>query len=251
MSATTTKDESYLGVGKVYARRYGSTDAKRHVGNVSKVSIKQKLKTIDIKDYTKPGGGNRNKIERTDSVSLDMTWLEFNTENLTLACGGTSSSVASATVATEPVTFAVGGLIRLQHPVTEVTEVKNGTTTYAAGSDYIASPGGLYIPEGSTIADGSSGTVTYSHPSYDRVEAMTKISTELEMFFEGLNEADSDVPVLVDIWRVHMPPAGELALLTGSDNPSELGFSAEALKDPTKTGPNESPFFRVDRVKSA
>lgn len=251
MSATTTKDESYLGVGKVYARKYGSNDVKRHVGNVSKVSIKQKLKTIDIKDYTKVGGGNRNKIERTDSIGLEMTWLEFNTENLTLACGGTSSSQSSATVVTEPVTFAVGGLIRLQHPVNEITEVKNGTTTYSPGTDYIATPGGLIIPEGSTIAAASTGTVTYSHPSYDRVEAMTKISTELEMFFEGLNEADSGIPVLVDIWRVHMPPSDELALLTGSDNPSELGFSAEALNDPTKTDPGQSPFFRVDKVKAS
>jgi len=251
MSATTTtKDESYLGVGKVWARQYGSTAAMRHVGNVSKLSIKQKLKTIDIKDYTKPGGGTRNKIERVDSVTVDMTWLEFLAENLVLACGGTSTNVPSATVATEPVTFVKGGLIRLAHPITSVTEVKSGTTTFAEGTDYVVSPGGLFIPEDSTVVAGA-GTVTYEHPTYDQVEAVTQMSTELEMFFEGLNEANSDTPMLVELWRVHMPPVDELALLTGSDNPAEMSFSSEALRDATKTAANASQFYRVRKVATA
>lgn len=252
MSATTTtKDESYLGVGKVWARLYGSTAAMRHVGNVSKLSIKQKLKTIDIKDYTKPGGGTRNKIERIDSVTVDMTWLEFMTENLVLACGGTSSNVPSATVATEPITFVKGGLIRLAHPITSVTEVKTGATTYTEGTDYTVSAGGLFIPDSSTIVDATEGTVTYGHPTYDQVEAGTQMSTELEMFFEGLNEANSDTPMLVELWRVHMPPVDELALLTGSDNPAEMSFSSEALRDATKTAANASQFYRVRKVGAA
>lgn len=251
MSATTTtKDESYLGVGKVWARLYGSTAAMRHVGNVSKLSIKQKLKTIDIKDYTKPGGGTRNKIERVDSVTVEMTWLEFLTENLVLACGGTSTNVPSATVATEPVTFVKGGLIRLAHPITSVTEVKSGTTTFTEGTDYVVSPGGLFIPEDSTVVAGA-GTVTYEHPTYDQVEAVTQMSTELEMFFEGLNEANSDTPVLADLWRLHMPPVDELALLTGNDNPAEMSFSSEALRDATKTAANASQFYRVRKVATA
>lgn len=251
MSATTTtKDESYLGVGKVWARRYGSTEAMRHVGNVSKLSIKQKLKTIDIKDYTKPGGGTRNKIERIDSVTVAMTWLEFMTENLVLACGGTSTNVPSATVATEPITFVKGGLIRLAHPITSVTEVKTGSTSFTEGTDYMVSPGGLFIPEDSTVAAGP-GTVTYEHPTYDQVEAATKMSTELEMFFEGLNEADSDTPVLAELWRVHMPPVDELALLTGSDNPAEMSFSSDLLRDASKTAANASQFYRVRKVVTA
>lgn len=246
---TTTTDQSYVGVGKVWARLYGSTNPMRHVGNVSKLDIQQKLKTISQKDYTRAGGGTRMKLERLDSVDLAMTWLEFMTENFTLAVGGTSSSQASATVASEPVTFTKSSLVRLANPVASVTSVKKDTTTYVEGVDYEVSSGGIFILATGTIATGDVGEVTYEHAAYDEIESATQLSTELELFFEGLNEAESNLPVLVDVWRVHVSPADTISLLSG-DNPGDLQFAAEALKDENRPA-GKSQFFRTQRVRPA
>ena len=84
--------------------------------------------------------------------------------------------------------------------------------------------------------------VSYAYGAHDRIEAATGTSSILEVLFEGLNDAEGDVPAITDIWRMQLPSAAELDLI--SDNLGELKFTAELLKDSTK-GAALSAFYRI------
>jgi hypothetical protein len=236
--------KSYIGVGKVLARPYGSTGRLRYVGNVSKLGLKQKLDTKKQKDYTRSGGGTLARIDRLDSVEAAMTWLSFSAENWALACAGVMAPVVGGTVAAEVVKGYLDSTVPLANPPSAITTVTNSaaTTTYAAGTDYEKSASGIYIPPNSTIIDAADLKVTYTYGAYSRVEGVMQASTVLELLFEGLNEADSNKPVLVNLWRVSVPSADEIALI--GDDFGKSDFSSELLKDPNK-GTGVSAFYRA------
>lgn len=240
-------NQAYIGIGKVHMRLAGSTGAFRHVGNVSGLTLQQALDVKRQRDYTRPGGGTLKKVERIEAVNASITLLSFNAANLALAVAGDATSVAAGTVTDEVVKGYKGSLVRLTHPPSAITTVTNaaGTTTYVAGTDYELSPGGLWIPETSTIVDAADLEVTYTHLIYDRVEAATRTSQVMECVFEGLNEAEGNATTVVDIWRLSMPAANELALI--GDDMGQLEFSAELLKDASK-GAGVSAYFRVQKV---
>ena len=240
-------NQSYIGVGKVHMRLAGTTGAFRHVGNCSVLNLKQKLDVKRQKDYTRLGGGTLKKVERLDAVDAEITLLSFNADNMALATAGAATPVAGAVVTDEVVKGYKGALLRLAHPPTSVQAVTNsaGITTYVAGTDFELSPGGLWIPLTSAIVDAADLKVDYTYPAYDRIEAATSTSKVMEVVFEGLNEAEGGSATVVDIWRMSVPAANELALI--GDNMGELKFAAELLKDTSKGG-GVSAYFRVQKV---
>jgi hypothetical protein len=307
-------DQSYMGVGKVHVRAYGTTGARRYVGNVGLLTLKQNLNVQKQKDRTRVGGGLVNQVERLDSVQAEMTWLEFNGPNLAVALAGPASTVAAGTITNEVVALYKGSLARLSAPPNAITSVTgpngsftgaiagttltvtavasgsvaigqtlagtgvtaatkitaNGTGTGGVGTytvditqtaasaaitatgnaltvttDYAQSPGGLQIPTAAGVTDGGSYKVTYTNLAYSQTEAAMLTAQELEVFFEGLNEATLGTPMLVDVWRMRVPAAAELSLI--GENFGELKFTAECLKDSTK-GSGVSSFFRTQQV---
>ena len=242
-----TINQAYIGIGKMHVRLAGSDGPFRHVGNCSVANLKQTLDVQRQRDYTRPGGGTLKKVERIQSVDCDITMLSFNSANLALAVAGDATAVPGATIVNEVIKGHKDATARLAHPPLAVTSVTSaaGTTTYAVGTDYEATAGGLYFPSGSTIVEAADLQVDYTHADYARIEAGTKTATIVEVFFEGLNEGESNAAMLVDIWRLSLPPASELALI--GDSMGELQFAAEVLKDPTK-GTGVSAYWRARKV---
>lgn len=236
--------KSYLGVGKVLARVYGTTGRMRHVGNVSQLDITHKLDTKKQKDYTRPGGGTLMRVDRLDSIDMAMKWLSFNPANWALAMAGATTDVTTGAVASEAVKGYLDTTVRLAFPPSAITTVKTAdlVTTYTAGTDYEMSPAGLYIPPASSIVDGADLSVAYTKAAHSRVEAVMNTGTELELLFEGLNEAESDKAVVIDMWRVLVPAAETLSLI--GDSLGDMSFKPELLKDSTK-GSGVSAFYRA------
>jgi hypothetical protein len=119
---------------------------------------------------------------------------------------------------------------------------------YAANTDFELSTGGIYIPPTSSIPDGANLLVDYTHGEYSRIEAGTKTASVMECFFEGLNEAEGNAQMLIDIWRLSLPAANELALI--GNEMGELQFAAEVLKDSSK-GSGVSAYWRARKVTVA
>jgi hypothetical protein len=240
-------NRSYIGVGKVNVRTYGVTTGRRFVGNVGRVDLGH---TLDIKkqpDFTRPGGGTAAQVERIQALAAAMQWLSFSPKNLAIAAAGALSAVAGATVSDELVKGYEGMTMTLAHPPASITSVTNvgATITYAAGTDYEKSGAGLYFPDGTTIVEAADLEVTYTYIDYSNIEGMMATGVELEILVEGLNEADSNKQVIVEMWRARFSPAQTIALI-GQDFGS-IDLTPELLKDPTK-GSGVSAYYRVRAV---
>ena len=235
----------YLGSGKIYARVAGALAGLLPLGNASELELAVKDEKKTLKDYTKPGGGTYASVSRIDSVTAKMKLHDLNKTNVARAVFGTEAAVAGAAVLDEVVTAYKGALVPLAHPGPTAVVVTNSaaTTTYVANVDYELSAGGIVIIDTGAILDAQSLKVDYTFAAYSKVEGMTTGAVTLELHFEGLNEANSDKPVILDVWRAQLSPTKALALL--GDKFSEIDVEAEVLKDPSKTGAGISQYFRV------
>ncbi|PAT39164.1 hypothetical protein CK623_11415 [Vandammella animalimorsus] len=118
-------------------------------------------------------------------------------------------------------------------------------TIIAEAGNYEVRPAGIYLlPGAANLAAGDQLRVTYDWADYAVIEALTTGPVELELIFEGLNEADSGKPVAVEIHRASQGVANAIALL--QDNGfANLEVGGACLRDPRKSGSGVSQFYRV------
>lgn len=235
----------YLGSGKIYARVAGAAAGLVELGNASKLELSVKEDKQKLKDFSKTGGGTYSSVSRIDEVTVQMTLSDLNKTNVSRAVFGTESAINSGSAADEAVTAYKGAICPIAHPNPTAVVVKNsaGSTTYVVGTDYEVRAGGIYIIDTGAITDAQALKVSYSYAAYNKVEAMTQGAVVLELHFEGLNEANSGKPVILDIYRAQLSPTKALSLL--GDKFADLEVEAEVLKDGTKSGIGISQYFRV------
>lgn len=237
---------SYIGVGKLRGVAFGAAAAMLALGNASVLKVSNDLTEFDIPDYERGGGGLARKIVRVKGSAATIKLHNITHENWALALGGVVVPVTGGTATAEAHIGYQGGLIQTAHPPSAITSVTSDPTgtTYVAGTDYVLSPGGVEITEGSAI-DADPVLVTYTYPAYKRVEALTALGTELHLFFEGLNDAEGGTAALVDLWRVYIPPAKALELIT--EKPLEIDLECTLLADHTR-GTGLSKYYRSRHV---
>jgi hypothetical protein len=243
---TDTVYYPYLGSGKIYARIAGAAAGLLELGNASKLDLAVKENKQTLKDFSKPGGGVYASVVRIDSATLSMTLNDLNKTNVARALFGTESAIVGGTVVDEVVTAYKGALVPLLHPSPTAVTVKDSATsliTYVAGTDYELRAGGIFPLAAGAIVDAELLKVSYTYAAYNKVEAMTTGAIVLELHFEGLNEANSGKPVIVDVWRAQLSPTKALSLL--GDKFADLQVEAEVLADTTKTGVGISQYFRA------
>lgn len=242
---TDTVYYPYLGSGKIYARTQGSAAGLMELGNASKLELAVKEDKQKLKDFSKPGGGTYSSVSRISEATLQMTLNDLNKTNVARAVFGTEVAVTGATIVDEAVTAYKGAICPLLHPNPTAVTVSHttGTPAYTANVDYEVRAGGIYIIPGGVITDAQALKVDYTFAAYDKVEAMTSASILLELHFEGLNEANSGKPVIVDIYKAQLSPTKALSLL--GDKFADLEVEAEVLADTSKTGAGISQYFRV------
>lgn len=231
-------------VGQVYARVRGSAAAMRPVGNVSLLELTHTEDVKKMPDMTRTGGGNYAQVRRVTDCTLKLKLMDWNPVNFTRAVFGTVATVAGATVTDESHTAYKGGLVRLHAPGPTTATVKIGATPVTAAGNFEVRKEGIYVFEDATdIDDADTLLVSYTHPEYVDVQALTSAAQELELSFGGLNEADSGKPIILDIWRLSSGVAKTLALVQTTFG--ELEVEGEVLADQTKTGEGVSKFYQT------
>lgn len=234
--------------GQVYARPYGSSGARIPVGNCLELVLSHEEDVKRQPDMTAPGGGTYAKVSRISQVNVAIKLADWNPVNFARSTFGTAGTVAGATVADAAHNdAALGGIIRLPPKPTTVTVKKVASPApapVAASGNYEVRPGGVFLlPEAADIAEGDDLLITYTHPEYVNVEALTTAAPELELFFEGLNEADSGKPYLIDLWRVSSGIVQQLGLIQSEFG--TLDVNGELVSDPTKVGVGVSKYYRA------
>lgn len=241
--------------GNVYAKLYGSTDAPLPIGNVLMLELDQKEEVETQADMTALGGGIHADMRRVTEINVKMKLADINPVNFARASQGTISGVEGGTVSAEAHTVTLGGLLKTAFKGPGTVVLRKDATVVPAAGNYEVRPSGIYIypaPALTTLLDGDAVTVDYGYGSYVMIDALTKQAAQLELTFDGLNEAgetdDNGNPrmAVIEIWRASQGVASTIALM------AEKGFmglevSGSVLKDNTRVGSNVSKFYRVSK----
>lgn len=161
----------------------------------------------------------------------------------TLTASGNYTVVSAGVqvdVAAPDVTDGAGLWISYEYPVA-------GTVVPASGNYEVRASGVYVLPDATDLAADDAVTVGYEYGSYAVIEALTTKARELELVFEGLNEADDGKPAVIEIWRASQGVSSSIALL--ADNKfMNLQVSGAVLKDDGKTGTGVSKYYRVRKT---
>lgn len=222
----------------------GNPEGFVNIGNVSALSISQEQTKVE---HTESSTGNRSvdAVITTDTtVSVSMTLEAIHKENLALGMFGSATTVAAGAVTNESVKAYLGKTVALSKPnvsAVVVTDV-GGVITYILGSNYTinAEAGSINILDSAAqalatnpITEGQLLEVDYTFTAHDKMNAFTTAAPERWLRFEGLNTADGNKPVIVNIYKFRFDPFAELALI--NDEFAQFVVEGEVLSDATKT----------------
>lgn len=114
--------------------------------------------------------------------------------------------------------------------------------------NYEVRPAGIWVlPDARDIANGDALAVSYQYVDQAVIEALTSSATELQLLFDGINEADSGKPVVVDIWRASQGVASSIALMQESGF-AGLQVTGAVLQDSSRQGAGISKYYRVRKT---
>lgn len=237
-------DKSFIGKGVVYKDGID-------IGNVSKLTLGVEQDKITLPNYRTGGGGNYNSVDRITSVTVAMTLHDFSAENLAAALFGASSAVTSATVTDEsisaPASLTGDPLVETAAVIDTAASVTVTSdpvgTTYTDGTDYTVTAAGIKILASGSISASEPLLISYTKKAVDVVEGITTSGVEVALTFVGLNEAQSNAPVVVNIHRVKFSAASEVSLI--GDEFGALELTGEALADTTITGAGLSQYAKI------
>lgn len=224
----------------------------RWVGNVP--DFKPSFDTSKI-EHKESSSGQRllDKVITTENKATISAELEdWSKENLALAVRGQSNTVAAGIVSgagsdVSPATMVAGDIWALKHQKVSavvITDSAGTPATLTVGDDYTVDANFGTI----TIVDTSGHTLplkaAYSYAATNVVAFFTQPIQEVAVRFEGINTADSNAKVLVEIYRVALDPTKELGLI--SDELGKFTLEGNALVDTTKS--NDLVFGRFGRM---
>ena len=221
----------------------------RPVGNVSEVTISVETTEFEHKESCTGQRGIDITLTQEINVGLNMTLESINKENLALALFGTSSALTAASVTNQSVRGYIGLWSPLAHVKVSAVVVTNNlsTVTYVLGTDYLLNleAGSIFIVTGGAITNAQELFVDYSFALQDEIFAVTTGTAPIKYVrFEGLNTADTDKPVVIDLFKVSIKPLAELALI--SDEISQMALETKVLSDALRT--SGSKFFNVRKI---
>lgn len=228
----------------------GEPEGFRPVGNVSALTIGVETTVFQHKESCTGVRGIDKEIVQETIVTIAMTMESIDNDNLALALYGTTAAVVGASPTDE--------LLALPHDLwasmanIKVSAVIVGddavpTVTYVLDTDYELNEetGSIKALSTGAITDGQVVFLDYTHAGYDQIEAITSsIAPERWIRFEGLNTADGENPVVIDIYKGSIQPLAELALI--NEELAEMVVEASALTDPTRVA--GSQYFTIRQI---
>jgi hypothetical protein len=254
-----------LGRGALYFDRYTSAGARtgfRHLGNCDTFSIGIETETLDLKDYTQQTSANYASVLTSTNVNLSIAGYEFDAENLALALLGTASAftqssgnVTGEVLAASTVTGLKGKFFKTAAVNISSVAVKQGATTYTAGTDYTvydAKAGIIQILTTGGVTDGTNLTVDYTKAAVvagdgrKRITGATLAECVGELLFNSNNSTGGNK--MVRVFKASITPNGELGFI--SDEFGKFTLTGKALSDAAGTygGSVSEPYFIVQDI---
>lgn len=245
----------FVGQGKVFIGsrdNLGNPEALRFVGNVPSLKFSLKTEVIEHKESTTGQRATDARIVKGKSADFSCSLEDFTKENLALVLYGSSSQIAPGTVTAEafPVGLAAGDFVALKGQAVTSVVIKDSAATPAtlvAGTDYElnADHGSVRILNAGTYVQPF--TADYSRGAVTTINMLTQPLPERFVRFEGLNIADSNKAVLIELYRVAVDPLKELAMI--GEAAASFDLSGSVMIDALKAGdPVLGQFGRIVQI---
>ncbi|HHL1930958.1 TPA: hypothetical protein ACQ2HX_000228 [Klebsiella pneumoniae] len=236
----------YYGQGKLYlARRNSAGQALswRWVGDVSALNIE--LEFEEKKSRASVGGRlvNSQRYITAFGGKITSTWHAFSAENLQVLLEARRLSQAPDVYARDvlPEGIESGDRIALRNQNVWGVSIENMNN----GDDYIVDKlwGAITFLSTPTIQP---VIVDYQHPGNTVLPLTGNTSEEFSLRYEGINLAENNRPVLVEIYRVSLDPIATLTLINTEAELSGLETTANILYDEQKS--NDEFLGRFGRI---
>lgn len=249
----------FLGQGKVYLDTIDATtklpkDKARWIGNVPNGGFTFSLETTPY-EHQENNTGQRLidlTIELGKMLKGTLKIEDLKKENLATFFYGTGTTIAGASISDELHTAYPGYSFKLAHiNLTSFTSLSPSPTgsAYVLGTDYTVDlkSGRVFIVPGGAIAsaNGTAVKATYVAGAYDRTTALNASNVDYWLTFDGLNNADGDKPISVDIFRARFQLPANFDLITESVTSLEMAFSGQYQEAIAATEAYKGGFFRV------
>jgi hypothetical protein len=253
----TKTDRYFIGQGEVLIGVRGAAGAVTAgwvpLGNVPELRLTNQ---VDRVEHNESRTGKRNKdlvIETVTNVMANMVLESWDRENLALVLYGTASSIAGATVSAEAVTApsALGTYVPLANinltSFTSLTSSPAGTT-HVNGTDYRVDlkSGTIFFPTGSAIAPSAPLLANYVAGNAEKIVAMNANPKEYWLRFNGLNTAEDDTPVVIDVFRAKLRETEDLSLI--GNEVGQLSIMADVLFDGAQA---DGPYYRIRQARQS
>lgn len=220
----------FSGQGQVYvATGYTSgTNATgfRDLGNVPALRLTLETDTLEHKESRTGQRLTDLRLTRERRAGVTMTLESFSKANLMMLLFGTTDSAIAGTATAEAFpTVVVGDKVALVHPlVNAVTTITNaaGSTPLVLGTDYSIDKTGGIVTILSTAITAQPYKATYTYFAEDIVPMFESAPVERFVRFSGMNTANADKPVVVELYRVVFDPVSGLDLINDEFGQFEL-----------------------------
>jgi hypothetical protein len=234
----------YYGQGRIsMATRDTTTGALgkwRWIGDVSALSVKLSVEKVTHNESFSGSVAQTRSFPTKKTATLDMTLHQIDPDNLSLALYGTTQVTPGSTVTGEviPAGLVAGDVFYLANPgVTSVVITDSTATpkTLVAGTDYVVDD-----PAFGRCRLLSAGTYTqpfkaaYKYGDRKAVGMFTAPQPNVAVKYEGVNLAEGNAPVMVDLYKVATDPLQELALISSGNDVAGMQVSGGILLDSSK-----------------
>jgi hypothetical protein len=219
----------------------------RDAGNCTSLIPGATTQEVNIPNMRDAAGGNDEGLERLQDATLALVLTSLFKENEEIAHRATSTSITTSLAVTDEAHKATPGRrVRTNYLIdTALTvTVTDGTDPYVANTDYIVTPTGLIIPEGSDIAANSDIEISYTRVSQYVLEALVNTGGYYAVQLEGYNEYSGEY----EGWEWHKVRFGILQnfnLIANEHSP--LNLNGRVFRDDTIVTPGASKYYRIWR----
>lgn len=237
MLSTVTSLFSSQGVVQLGKRdANGAVKSYFDVGNAPKISVSLSTETEEITESTSGQRLPLARLEKKRSAEVSLDLHNFDKRTIELLLRGEQTSAIAGTVTAEamPAAMVAGDIYRTAKAFISSVVITDSTATpiTVATTDYSLDLDAGLIRLLSVTGYVQPLKVAYSYAGADFNAMFTAAQAEYTLMFSGVNTADSNKPVLVDLYRVVFDPAENVDFI--SENANVFTLKGSLLVDSTK-----------------
>lgn len=245
----------FMGKGRLYFANKNATTGLpgdfTWLGNVPKLTLNTNQTEVEHKESYSGLNLTDKVISTGQKADAAFTVEEMTRTNLSYFLFGTGTGINAASVSNEVVTAKVNGFVPLANiNISTFTSLALGVTpftVYVNGTDYTVNMGTgmIFFPPTTTIPDNASLRANYSFGAAERISAFTGNQNPVYWLrFDGLNQAEGNIPVVIDVYSFRPKPVGSMELL--NEDFLKLDITGMVLyEDRMPDTTSDGRFFRI------